>query len=135
MIRRPPRSTRTDTLFPYTTLFRSADGPARGRAWQAGDGRQNCRHEPGRGAGDLARAVLRRGRPRRPDLPRRRPHALGALRGRPYLLRRRGLGREGRVVNAGAEKTWFGQPRGLTILFLTQMWELFSYYGMRTLLV
>src|SRR3546814_6040491 len=26
MIRRPPRSTRTDTLFPYTTLFRSADG-------------------------------------------------------------------------------------------------------------
>src|SRR3546814_12765355 len=25
MIRRPPRSTRTDTLFPYTTLFRSAD--------------------------------------------------------------------------------------------------------------
>src|SRR3546814_8791979 len=34
MIRRPPRSTRTDTLFPYTTLFRShnrsaADGRAR----------------------------------------------------------------------------------------------------------
>src|SRR3546814_5541782 len=28
MIRRPPRSTRTDTLFPYTTLFRSPDsGP------------------------------------------------------------------------------------------------------------
>src|SRR3546814_9671748 len=26
MIRRPPRSTRTDTLFPYTTLFRSPDG-------------------------------------------------------------------------------------------------------------
>src|SRR3546814_3841028 len=26
MIRRPPRSTRTDTLFPYTTLFRSSDG-------------------------------------------------------------------------------------------------------------
>src|SRR6056297_896571 len=30
MTRRPPRSTRTDTLFPYTTLFRSAgDGRAR----------------------------------------------------------------------------------------------------------
>src|SRR3546814_1851711 len=27
MIRRPPRSTRTDTLFPYTTLFRSDRGP------------------------------------------------------------------------------------------------------------
>src|SRR3546814_7063038 len=29
MIRRPPRSTRTDTLFPYTTLFRSPDRPYR----------------------------------------------------------------------------------------------------------
>src|SRR3546814_18646389 len=28
MIRRPPRSTRTDTLFPYTTLFRSASDDA-----------------------------------------------------------------------------------------------------------
>src|SRR3546814_8598343 len=28
MSRRPPRSTRTDTLFPYTTLFRSVDGVA-----------------------------------------------------------------------------------------------------------
>src|SRR3546814_15094661 len=27
MIRRPPRSTRTDTLFPYTTLFRSDEAP------------------------------------------------------------------------------------------------------------
>src|SRR3546814_12277297 len=30
MIRRPPRSTRTDTLFPYTTLFRSAIGGSLG---------------------------------------------------------------------------------------------------------
>src|SRR3546814_9328967 len=29
MIRRPPRSTRTDTLFPYTTLFRSEGGAKR----------------------------------------------------------------------------------------------------------
>jgi proton-dependent oligopeptide transporter, POT family len=34
-----------------------------------------------------------------------------------------------------SQQTWFGQPRGLTILFLTEMWEIFSYYGMRTLLV
>jgi proton-dependent oligopeptide transporter, POT family len=34
-----------------------------------------------------------------------------------------------------AESTWFGQPRGLTILFLTEMWEQFSYYGMRSILV
>src|SRR3546814_4409699 len=32
MIRRPPRSTRTDTLFPYTTLFRSAHASLDGRA-------------------------------------------------------------------------------------------------------
>src|SRR3546814_11772226 len=30
MIRRPPRSTRTDTLFPYTTLFRSIPSQANG---------------------------------------------------------------------------------------------------------
>src|SRR3546814_3735970 len=30
MIRRPPRSTRTDTLFPYTTLFRSVGAEAPG---------------------------------------------------------------------------------------------------------
>src|SRR3546814_1832312 len=36
MIRRPPRSTRTDTLFPYTTLFRSHDRPVRARPhWPA----------------------------------------------------------------------------------------------------
>ena len=34
-----------------------------------------------------------------------------------------------------AEPTWFGQPRGLTVLFLTNMWEQFSYFGMRALLV
>src|SRR3546814_17004337 len=32
MIRRPPRSTRTDTLFPYTTLFRSVAGQDRAGA-------------------------------------------------------------------------------------------------------
>src|SRR3546814_10181694 len=51
MIRRPPRSTRTDTLFPYTTLFRSpgrATGPER---WRAAEGSvlrstaaPTCRH-------------------------------------------------------------------------------------------
>ena len=37
--------------------------------------------------------------------------------------------------STGVEPTWFGQPRGLTVLFLTNMWEQFSYYGMRALLV
>jgi POT family proton-dependent oligopeptide transporter len=36
---------------------------------------------------------------------------------------------------APGEKNWFGQPPGLTILFLTEMWEKFSFFGMRALLV
>lgn len=32
-------------------------------------------------------------------------------------------------------RQWFGQPPGLTILFLTETWERFSYYGMSALLV
>jgi len=42
------------------------------------------------------------------------------------------VGRRGMIAPA---PTWFGQPRGLTILFLTEMWEKFSFYGMRALLV
>src|SRR3546814_6359501 len=37
MIRRPPRSTRTDTLFPYTTLFRSLDHRHREREDQGAE--------------------------------------------------------------------------------------------------
>src|SRR3546814_13606046 len=54
MIRRPPRSTRTDTLFPYTTLFRSAAvGLARGDDAESED---ECRGdgEACRVAGDEA---------------------------------------------------------------------------------
>ncbi|WP_456428805.1 peptide MFS transporter [Rhodocaloribacter sp.] len=37
---------------------------------------------------------------------------------------------------AGAQgKSFFGHPRGLATLFFTEMWERFSYYGMRALLV
>src|SRR3546814_2049391 len=38
MIRRPPRSTRTDTLFPYTTLFRSLAGDRAGQGVHLGVG-------------------------------------------------------------------------------------------------
>ncbi len=34
-----------------------------------------------------------------------------------------------------ADKQWFGHPRGLATLFFTEMWERFSYYGMRALLI
>ena len=36
---------------------------------------------------------------------------------------------------AAKEGTWLGHPKGLFVLFLTEMWERFSYYGMRSLLV
>lgn len=42
------------------------------------------------------------------------------------------------VATPGAQaerKTWFGHPRGLAVCFFTEMWERFSYYGMRTILV
>src|SRR3546814_7124980 len=64
MIRRPPRSTRTDTLFPYTTLFRSReavhDNPRRG-----GDGiaRRDLRigtHRIGDKASARAERIVRR---------------------------------------------------------------------------
>src|SRR3546814_13785229 len=55
MIRRPPRSSRTDTLFPYTTLFRSleAGGVVRGEAEVAGEGQA-----PADAAGGVAAELL-----------------------------------------------------------------------------
>src|SRR3546814_13552048 len=65
MIRRPPRSTRTDTLFPYTTLFRShrpridvqigielANPHAKSPRLQ--QGREACRHQTFAKGGDHA---------------------------------------------------------------------------------
>src|SRR3546814_5248543 len=49
MIRRPPRSTRTDTLFPYTTLVRSRHFAGRERARPDASGvayRERCRNIP-----------------------------------------------------------------------------------------
>src|SRR3546814_11383539 len=48
MIRRPPRSTRTDTLFPYTTLFRSLDATG------------GVEHASEEGAGPFQQAILHR---------------------------------------------------------------------------
>src|SRR3546814_11607455 len=58
MLRRPPVSTRTDTLFPYTTLFRAGSGRA------APDRRLDRRYRLGAGrAGRLDPARLGRARP------------------------------------------------------------------------
>src|SRR3546814_11189611 len=63
MIRRPPRSTRTDTRFPYTTLFRSAAGA--GRRLRAGGGpdRPGQRGGDGAGRGQPAGRMGSSGRP------------------------------------------------------------------------
>jgi POT family proton-dependent oligopeptide transporter len=39
------------------------------------------------------------------------------------------------LQNVRADRSFFGHPRGLATLFFTEMWERFSYYGMRALLI
>src|SRR3546814_10775466 len=89
MLRRPPRSTRTDTLFPYTTLFRSRGGGAAvGRVPRRGRLRRPRRHAclglghrraagPGRRADRAAADRIRR---------RGTPHSV--LGGRPAAVHR-----------------------------------------------
>src|SRR3546814_4839574 len=89
MIRRPPRSTRTDTLFPYTTLFRSADAhaakrwPANGKVGTASAG-ANWRWPP-------AAIPMHRLRP----APCRRPACPSALPGQPGTAGPHGHSRHG----------------------------------------
>lgn len=40
-----------------------------------------------------------------------------------------------KVFDTSTNKTFLGHPKGLYVLFFTEMWERFSYYGMRSLLV
>ncbi len=40
-----------------------------------------------------------------------------------------------RAMKVASEPGWFGHPRGLSTLFFTEMWERFSYYGMRAFLI
>src|SRR3546814_19074170 len=84
MIRRPPRSTLTDTLFPYTTLFRSqaAAQAAAGGAHLSRSGRRQGRDRHGDGAaGDAISLRLgRSGGGEPPDLSRARYLSDGALR-------------------------------------------------------
>src|SRR3546814_2298547 len=79
MVRRPPRSTRTDTLFPSTTLFRSARSPLRGAArGRRRGGPRSGRSRPARRRGPAARGPPRpprrqgQRRPRSTEEPLRR---------------------------------------------------------------
>src|SRR3546814_8472937 len=75
MIRRPPRSTRTDTLFPYTTLFRSAErlrGALQPHRALRLAGPHPLRHDrAGAGQGDTLAMVLQS---RAPEYGARRHH-------------------------------------------------------------
>src|SRR3546814_4816393 len=111
MIRRPPRSTRTDTLFPYTTLFRSHQ-PAVARAPPAGRDAgcdhlvRAADHVPAAGpAVGAARAaadpVAGTGRGRVPDVhraPRGGVPVPGAV---PLSVRRAGVHRVGGAARRG----------------------------------
>src|SRR3546814_1797131 len=80
MIRRPPRSTRTDTLFPYTTLFRSPfrPDPRLGKPPEAGVdpiGRPPLGDDAGDGPGArIDRLPARRGEPDGPGSARSEEH-------------------------------------------------------------
>src|SRR3546814_2434860 len=77
MIRRPPRSTRTDTLFPYTTLFRSLF--AQGEALAFGKTADEVRAE-GVDETLVAHKTFEGNRPSSTILAQKlTPHALGAL--------------------------------------------------------
>src|SRR3546814_17790290 len=97
MIRRPPRSTRTDTLFPYTTLFRSQLLGHLVRPLRAGDaGAGAPASGPGgrgaRGPGDLAGPRRRGGGRSFPRAPR--SPALADLPGRQGRVGARQIGGE-----------------------------------------
>src|SRR3546814_3955696 len=75
MIRRPPRSTRTDTLFPYTTLFRSAGRADDREHPQAAEG------DRGPGGGGARRSERRVRGPARPADRERRQRGAARRRG------------------------------------------------------
>src|SRR3546814_1908737 len=98
MIRRPPRSTRTDTLFPYTTLFRSLEGLD-----DRHDGQVRCH--------DGAGADRRRGRYMGADgpdddAPDHGAHAFGTRLSRPLALGdgRPHRGPDGALAQAGMDR-------------------------------
>src|SRR3546814_3374398 len=129
MIRRPPRSTRTDTLFPYTTLFRSHSAPRRDwraaarYAGQVAPGAGRSPRAPGglgaRGAGRSALSLRdqRRSRkgggegalPRRPLLPHQRDADTSAA---PEGSRRRRAGPYHAVYEEALPAAWHASGAG-----------------------
>src|SRR3546814_20657971 len=67
MIRRPPRSTRTDTLFPYTTLVRSGFQVRQAREPRPAQLHQRVRYQPGMGIEPVPLAGIATGELDLPD--------------------------------------------------------------------
>src|SRR3546814_7974507 len=115
MLRRPPRSTRIDTLFPYTTLFRSPDSgllldlfPPRGEQRIADARRAGEPVPPGQrraGGGQIDRGVVDRDRTRhpaqRPDVLAQQPAEENAVAERDIAQRRGVEGSARPPVGAG----------------------------------
>src|SRR3546814_18704356 len=96
MIRRPPRSTRTDTLFPYTTLFRSPHGAPKGPAALAvchlppfASARRRSSRDPPIAALQGSRALPTRGGGCIEGIQEGQPQSFPHHRSKPRTLRRR----------------------------------------------
>src|SRR3546814_20429270 len=123
MIRRPPRSTRTDTLFPYTTLFRSSGGPSPARARGGGNARflvggpvkdalslRQAQHEAAGTAGSAARPLWRLqslGFSRRRGAGRRLPAARRWRGGARKRVGRRSAERRGGKEGGSTGRLWW----------------------------
>src|SRR3546814_9138675 len=130
MIRRPPRSTRTDTLFPYTTLFRSRrrSGASvfRPMAWPSPDRRfEGSKDDDPRNPRKLAQcrgaghgsAVRGAGRP--PARPRARGDRLHQQRSEEHTSELQSLMRISYAVFCLIEKTKLKQPIDYTLKHTT----------------
>jgi len=53
----------------------------------------------------------------------------------PLGMATRAIPRVGVITDAAVDRGFFGHPKGLATLFFTEMWERFSYYGMRAFLI
>src|SRR3546814_15607465 len=88
MLRRPPRSTRTDTLFPYTTLFRSGNDDAISEGGRRAVGRDPRQEELAK-AGDETVPTIAKGHgvaPCDPDQHGKRRHGTDLRHGRKHIL-------------------------------------------------
>ncbi len=109
---------------------RETEGPEQGSRQEETDERRLTQHvEEVRGAEgreeDQRQGPEKRGSLHAPIM--RDPGSLVASR-RPPMA-------SGSRTAAPAGREWFGHPRGLSTLFFTEMWERFSYYGMRGILI